>query len=113
MQHRRTEHIIEESEDESQSNDVNSTIRFERVISVSIQAPALGLISGEQFNRLERIFDNAFNFDIFIQNFLENFQRTEELLANELSELTFGREEEEKTPIPSQEAVAQLPEVEI
>lgn len=114
MQHQRREYIIEEDEDESESNDENSTIRFERVISVSIQAPSLGLISGEQFRRLERIFDNAFNFDHFIQNFLDNFQRTEELLANEISALNFGRAiEEEKTQTPTQEAINQLPEVEI
>ena len=100
-----------EEDEESESERSATTIRFERTISVSIEAPNAELLTQEQFSRLEQIFDDAFDFNRFMRNFLDNFPRMEELLRRELSNLNLN--ERTRAITPSAESISQLPEVEI
>lgn len=94
-----------ESEEEVKSP---TTIRFKRTITVSIDAPRAELLTIEQFDRLERIFDDAFNFRNFMANFMDNFPRMEEMLQNELDRFNLNDSESNGLSL---EAIAQLPEV--
>jgi len=102
---------IQEAEDESDSADA-TTIKFERTISVSIDVADAEVLDEEQFRRLERIFEDAFDFNSFMSNFLENFPRMEELLENEISQLNLD-EVSEVVEVPTQEAIDGLPQIRV
>lgn len=105
-------HTLSESVEEEFDEDASgSSIRFERIISVSIDAPNIGLLSIEQIGMLENIFDIAFDFENFMRNFLENFPRMEQLLERELGNLSI--QDRDLNRSPSQRAIENLPNVEI
>jgi hypothetical protein len=97
---------------DSESESEGTTIRFERTIRVSIDAPNADLLTEDQFQQLERIFEQAFNFSQFMSNFLQNFSQIDQILGDGLQGMTIQNGDPAQI-VPTQEAIDALPEVEI
>ncbi|CAI2372531.1 unnamed protein product [Moneuplotes crassus] len=98
--------LDENSENESESD--GTTLRFERTIAVSIDAPNAELLSQDQFLRLQEIFEEAFDFQNFVTNFSQSFSRIDQILENELGNMSINAQNRQ---VPTQEAIDELPQV--
>ena len=84
----------------SSGSENENTLRFERTISVSIETPYTQYLDSQQLGVLSQIFEDSFDFERFMHNFLQNFPSEEELLQNRMNRINLSQSQQ--TPAQEQ-----------
>ena len=84
----------------SSGSENENTLRFERTISVSIETPYTQYLDSQQLGVLSQIFEDSFDFERFMHNFLQNFPSEEELLQNRMNRIDLSQTQQ--TPAQEQ-----------